>query len=186
MPLSPTQHKACFFYFMNSWNHSLKYQHDSYNSYRNAFNYIYVQNYSPWRFRHTSKTLVGLPYTMWYVWYFKIWPSIKPSIVTVFLLLVPHPSWLYVLIGYHLQVMHQPFIFTIHLLVSYTLTFMIFSSLIVCVARDPGFVYPSISQLEGEDEEEVGLTEALMPDRDFESPERWCRKCWVRGKTRTQ
>ena len=110
----------------------------------------------------------------------------EPPIVTIILLLVPHPSWLYVLVGFHLKIMHQPFIFTMHLLVSYTLTFMIFSSLFVCVTRDPGFVFPPISRLEVGDEEEMGLTEALMPDRDFESPERWCRKCWVRGKTRTQ
>ena len=102
------------------------------------------------------------------------------------MLLAPHPSWLYVLVDFHLQTMHQPLLFTIHLLVTYTLTFMIFSSLIVCVARDPGPVHPPISQLEGADEEEMGLTEALMPDRDFEFPGKWCRKCWVRGKIWTQ
>ena len=115
-------------------------------------------------------------------WCSKIRPSTEPSIGTVVLLLIPHPSWLYVLVNFHLQTMRQPFIFAIHLMVSYTLTFMIFSSLIVCVARDPGPVHPPISQLEGGDEEEMGLTEALMPDRDFEAPEKWCRKCWVRGK----
>jgi hypothetical protein len=99
------------------------------------------------------------------------------------LLLAPHPSWLYVLVDFHLQTMHQPFIFAIHLLVTYTLTFMIFSSLIVCVARDPGSVLPSMSQLEGVDEEEMELTEALMPDQDSG---RWCRKCCVRGKVWTQ
>lgn len=100
------------------------------------------------------------------------------------MLLAPHPSWLYVLVDFHLRTMHQPFIFTIHLLVTYTLTFMIFSSLIVCVACDPGPVHPPISQLEAN--EEMDLTEALMPDRDFEFPGRWCRKCWVCGKIRTQ
>lgn len=99
------------------------------------------------------------------------------------MLLAPHPSWLYILVDFHLHTMRQPFIFVIHLLVTYTLTFMIFSSLIVCVARDPGPVNPSISQLEGVGEEEVELTEALMPDQDdFQSSGRWCRKCWVRGK----
>ena len=99
------------------------------------------------------------------------------------MLLAPHPSWLYVLVNFHLQTMHQPIIFAIHILVSYTLTFMIFSSLTICVARDPGSVHPTISQLEGADEEEMELTEALMPDQDFG---RWCRKCWVCGKTCTQ
>lgn len=98
------------------------------------------------------------------------------------MLLAPHPSWLYVLVDFHLQTMHQHFIFFIHLLATYTLTFMIFSSLIVCVARDPGPIHPPISQLEGADENELGLREALMPDRDLESPGTWCRKCWVRDK----
>ena len=99
------------------------------------------------------------------------------------MLLAPHPSWLYVLVDFHLQTMHQPLIFAIHLLVTYTLTFMIFSSLIVCVARDPGSVHPTMSQLEGVDEEEMELTEALMPDQDIGS---WCRKCWVRDNIWTQ
>ena len=116
---------------------------------------------------------------------FKILPSTEPFIGTVIMLLAPHPSWLYVLVDFHLQTVHQPFIFTVHILVTYTLTFMIFSSLIVCVTRDPGHVHP-ISELEGGgDGEEMDLTEALMPDRDFDSPGRWCRKCWVRGKIRT-
>jgi len=63
---------------------------------------------------------------------------------------------------------------------------MIFSSLIVCVARDPGPVNPLPSQLEEAEEDEMGLREALMPDRDFSSPGGWCRKCWVRDKIRTQ
>ena len=104
----------------------------------------------------------------------------------VIVLLAPHPSWLYFLVDFHLQTIHQPFIFAIHLLVTYTLTFMIFSSLIVCVACDPGSVNPPMSQLEGGDEEEMELTEALMPDQDFDSSRRWCRKCWVRGKIWTQ
>ena len=93
------------------------------------------------------------------------------------MILAAHPSWLYVLVDFHLRTMHQGSIFVIHLLVTYTLTFMILSSLIVCVARDPGPVNPLPSQLEGA---EADLREALMPDRDFSSPERWCRKCWVR------
>lgn len=114
--------------------------------------------------------------------YSKLWFLIVPFKVAIVMLLAPHPSWLYVLVNFHLQTMHQHFIFIIHLLVVYTLTFMIFSSLIVCVARDPGPVHPPISQLEGD---EMGLREALMPNRDFESPEKWCRKCWVCGKIYT-
>ena len=103
------------------------------------------------------------------------------------MILAPHPSWLYVLIDFHLQTMQQPFTFLIHLMITYTLTFMIFSSLIVCVARDPGPVHPSpLPQLEGTENDEMGLREALMPDEDFSSPGRWCRKCWVRDKIRTE
>ena len=115
--------------------------------------------------------------------YFKFWPSTEPSTGAVILILAAHPCWLYVLVDFHLQTLHQPIIFAIHLVVSYTLTFMIFSSLIICVARDPGSVHPTISQLEGGNEEEMELTESLMPDQDVR---RWCRKCWVRGKTWTQ
>ena len=100
---------------------------------------------------------------------------------TIFLILAPHPSWLYVLVDFHLQTLHQPAFFVIHLLITYTLTFMVFSSLIVILARDPGPANPPPSRLEGAEGEgeEIGLTEALMPDRDFSSPEKWCRKCWV-------
>lgn len=96
---------------------------------------------------------------------------------TIFLMLAPHPSLLYVLVDFHLQTLQKPFLFVIHLFVTYTLTFLAFSSLIVCVARDPGPVTSSVSPERGSDE--VGLMEALMPDIDFSAPTRWCRKCWV-------
>ncbi len=56
---------------------------------------------------------------------------------------------------------------------------MIFTSLIICVARDPGPVALPESGLD-EDGEQVGLTEALSADFDFSAPGKWCRKCWVR------
>jgi len=58
---------------------------------------------------------------------------------------------------------------------------MALSALIVCLARDPGPANPPPSRLEGAlgEGEEVSLREALMPDNDFASPEKWCRKCWV-------
>ena len=102
------------------------------------------------------------------------------------MILAPHPSWLYVLVDFHLQTMQQPFTFLIHLLITYTLTFMIFSSFIVCVTRDPGPIQPPLSQLEEAEDNEMGLREALMPNDDFLSPGRWCRKCWVRDKIRTR
>lgn len=60
---------------------------------------------------------------------------------------------------------------------------MAFSSLIVCLARDPGpaNAVPRSESIGGADNgEEIGLTEALMPDQDYGSPDKWCRKCWVR------
>lgn len=97
---------------------------------------------------------------------------------TVFLILAPHPSLLYVLVDFHLQTLHKPFLFGTHLIATYTLTFMALSSLMVCVVRDPGPVTSKTSS-EAEGDDEIGVTEALMPDIDFSSPGSWCRKCWV-------
>ncbi|KAF8158187.1 DHHC palmitoyltransferase-domain-containing protein [Crassisporium funariophilum] len=115
----------------------------------------------------------------------KRWYHYLPLCITIFLILAPHPSLLYVLVDFHLQTLHQPFIFTIHLLSTYTLTFMAFSSLIVCVARDPGPANALPTRLEGGAEEEMGLMEALMPDHDFSNPGAWCRKCWAPRAERT-
>ncbi len=100
------------------------------------------------------------------------------------MILAPQPSWLWVLVDFYLITLHRPELFIIHLLISYTLLFMIFSSLLVCLVRDPGppnAVFRSEgAAVEGE---EMGLREALMPDDDFSYPHRWCRKCWVSGDT---
>ncbi|KAJ7439227.1 DHHC palmitoyltransferase-domain-containing protein [Mycena latifolia] len=112
----------------------------------------------------------------------KRWYHYLPLCAAVLLILAPHPSWLYVLVDYHLQTMHQPVVFVTHLLLTYTLTFMIFSALIVCVARDPGPVILD-QPTNGETEE---ATEALMsPHDDFSAPGRWCRKCWGPKPERT-
>ncbi|GLB38623.1 putative DHHC palmitoyltransferase family protein [Lyophyllum shimeji] len=111
----------------------------------------------------------------------KPWHHYLPLCGTVLLILAPHPSLLYVLVTYHLQTLQTPFRFATHLLATYTLTFGAFSSLIVCVARDPGPVTET-PQSEGD---EVGLTEALMPDIDFDNPGGWCRKCWAPKPERT-
>ncbi|PPQ92838.1 hypothetical protein CVT25_004326 [Psilocybe cyanescens] len=105
----------------------------------------------------------------------KRWYHYLPLCGTVFLLLAPQPSWLYVLVDFHLQTLHQPVIFFIHLSMSYTLTFLAFSSLIVCLARDPGPANAPPSRVENAngEEDEMDLTEALMPDRDFSAPDRW-------------
>ncbi|KNZ73199.1 Palmitoyltransferase ZDHHC15 [Termitomyces sp. J132] len=77
--------------------------------------------------------------------------------------------------------LHSPLFFAIHLCVTYTLTFLAFSSLIVCVARDPG---PVAGTQQSEDEE-TSLREALMPDVELNVPGRWCRKCWAPKPERT-
>ncbi|KDR82861.1 hypothetical protein GALMADRAFT_57084 [Galerina marginata CBS 339.88] len=118
----------------------------------------------------------------------KPWYYYLPLCGTVSLILAPHPSLLYVLVDFHLQTLHKPLLFITHLLVTYTLTFMAFSSLIVCLARDPGPANAPPSRIEasgGEEEEEMSMREALMPDNDFSSPDRWCRKCWAPRAERT-
>ncbi|KAF5382671.1 hypothetical protein D9615_002726 [Tricholomella constricta] len=114
----------------------------------------------------------------------KPWHHYLPLYGTVFLILAPHPSLLYVLITYHLQILHAPLLFATHLIATYTLTFMAFSSLTICVVRDPGPVAATKYSDRGADDE-VGLTEALMPDIDFDTPGRWCRKCWAPKPERT-
>ncbi|KAK1236045.1 palmitoyltransferase for Vac8p [Marasmius sp. AFHP31] len=105
--------------------------------------------------------------------------------VTVILILSPHPSLLYFLVNHYLKTINAPIQFTTHLLVTYGLTFFALSSLIICVARDPG----PVSVDEGEDDSnggEVGLSEALLDmDEDFNSPAKWCRKCWAPKPERT-
>lgn len=95
------------------------------------------------------------------------------------MLLAPQPSWLILIVKYHLYTLHLRVVFVIHLLVSYTLTFLAFSSLIVCVARDPGPI-PTPSEGGGidEDDEETSITEALMSTpNDPQNPRHWCKKC---------
>ncbi|KIJ62536.1 hypothetical protein HYDPIDRAFT_182622 [Hydnomerulius pinastri MD-312] len=107
-------------------------------------------------------------------------------------MLAPHPSLLLVLVNHYIRTLHSTTGFLIHLLVTYTLTFLAFSSLIVCVARDPGPVSPEKPAVEEEDndrDDALGLREALMAgpdhDDDYLSPVKWCRKCWAPRPERT-
>ncbi|KAJ7367393.1 DHHC palmitoyltransferase-domain-containing protein, partial [Mycena albidolilacea] len=112
----------------------------------------------------------------------KRWYHYLPLCGAVLLILAPQPSWLYVLLDYHLKTIHRPGVFLTHLLVSYTLTFLIFSALIVCVARDPGPVMldePGASQNGvGADDAESETLMNSSPLDDYSAPGRWCRKCW--------
>lgn len=114
-------------------------------------------------------------------------------IVLVVLMIAPHPSWLLVLVNHYLRALQSPSSFLVHLLVSYSLTFSAFCSLIVCVARDPGPVsLPKGLSEEGSEDadgDDLGLHEALMTTPDFSddelNPLRWCRTCWGPKPERT-
>ncbi|KAF5344891.1 hypothetical protein D9758_011592 [Tetrapyrgos nigripes] len=99
----------------------------------------------------------------------KRWYHYLPLYGTIILIFAPHPSLLYFLVHHYLITLNQPIRFTIHLLVTYTLTFLMCTSLIVLIARDPGpvtFDEPGQSR-DDEGSEEVGLTEALNSPDDF-------------------
>jgi palmitoyltransferase len=103
--------------------------------------------------------------------------------VAVLLLLAPHPSILHVLLNYHYLTLHAPHYFVAHLLVIYFLSFLAFSSLIACVARDPGPIpEPEVKSEEvAPDVDEMSLQDALLtapPPDDYTQPGKWCRICW--------
>lgn len=108
-------------------------------------------------------------------------------------MIAPHPSWLLILVNHYLRTLHSTSSFLFHLLVSYTLTFLAFCSLIVCVARDPGPVSlpKGVAEEESEDtgtgSDDLGLCEALLavPDFDELTPLKWCRTCWGPKPERT-
>ncbi|KAF8644686.1 hypothetical protein AX16_008346 [Volvariella volvacea WC 439] len=132
----------------------------------------------------------------------KRWYHYLPLCGTLFFILLPQPSIILSLTDYYLQVLHKPINFIIHIGVIYTLTFMILSSLIVCIVRDPGSVLHTSTRsrfqegLEDDthargngrgrnEEEEIELSQALMTDDDFSAPWKWCRKCWAPKPERT-
>ncbi|KAF9645795.1 zf-DHHC-domain-containing protein [Thelephora ganbajun] len=103
----------------------------------------------------------------------------------ILMLLAPHPSWLIIVIRHHLLTLKSYGWLATHLLISYTLMFLACTSLIVCLARDPGPVSsPEDAQ---DDNEETSFTEALMASGadDFNSPGKWCKKCWATKPERT-
>ncbi|KAH9980081.1 DHHC palmitoyltransferase-domain-containing protein [Lactifluus volemus] len=113
------------------------------------------------------------------------WYHYVPLCIAVLLLLAPHPSILHVLLNYHYLTLHAPYYFVFHLLVIYTLSFLAFSSLIACVARDPGPVPDNAKPLEatateGDDGGDMSLEDALLsaPPDDYTQPGKWCRICW--------
>ncbi|KAK7468920.1 palmitoyltransferase for Vac8p [Stygiomarasmius scandens] len=115
----------------------------------------------------------------------KRWYHFIPLYGTIILIFAPHPSLLYFLVHHYLKTLNQPIKFTIHLLVTYTLTFLMCTSLIVLVVRDPGPVKFEEPGRDEEGSEEVGLTEALTSPDDFSAPGKWCRACWAPKPERT-
>ena len=117
----------------------------------------------------------------------------------ILLLIAPHPSFIIIIVNYHIRTLHNPFIAFIHVIIVYTLTFLTFSSLLVCVTRDPGSVKGAhhskpngerydvaesdeeLSHLvipDGEEESEMSLAEVLASGRSSRKP-KWCKKCMV-------
>jgi palmitoyltransferase len=118
--------------------------------------------------------------------------------VAVLLLLAPHPSILHVLLNYHYLTLRAPLYFVTHLLIIYAVSFLAFSSLIACVARDPGPVPdPKSEDVSGGSGggggggggDEISIEDALLstapPSDDYSQPGRWCRICWRPKPERT-
>jgi palmitoyltransferase ZDHHC2/15/20 len=84
------------------------------------------------------------------------------------------------LINHHYKALQKTRLALIHGLVIEGLTFLIFSSLMICVSRDPGPVnVDNYDAIQAEDEN-IGVMEALnQEDEDVFKPGKWCRKCWV-------
>ncbi|KAH8104674.1 zf-DHHC-domain-containing protein [Cristinia sonorae] len=116
----------------------------------------------------------------------KRWYHYLPLVVVIILLLAPHPSLLIVLVRYHLLLLQAPGWFAVHFAFTYTLSFLVFSSLIVILARDPGPV-PSSHAPDGAADDDLDITQALLSghDDDMTSPGKWCRKCWAPKPPRT-
>lgn len=112
--------------------------------------------------------------------FYMLTESSVQCLVVILLILAPHPSLLYMLVDFHLLTMGQTYAFGIHLCITYTLTFLAFSSLIVCIARDPGPVTMPKPIGSSDADDDLDITEALMPSDDYSHPSKWCRKCWVR------
>ncbi|KAH7101190.1 zf-DHHC-domain-containing protein [Auriculariales sp. MPI-PUGE-AT-0066] len=120
------------------------------------------------------------------------WYHYLPLAGAILLILSPHPSLVVLVVTYHYKTLNTPYWAGFHLFVAYLLTFLAFSSMIVCVVRDPGPVLPPTTKYaadaeEGGDDEMTTLAGALNggpeddedEDDDVSKPGRFCRKCWV-------
>jgi len=122
-------------------------------------------------------------------------PHASIPTVVILLLIAPHPSFIIIIVNYHIRTLHNPFLAFIHVIIVYTLTFLTFSSLLVCVTRDPGSVKGAHERYDAagsdqelshlvipdgeEDESEMSLAEVLASGRSGRK-RKWCKKCMVR------
>lgn len=113
-------------------------------------------------------------------------------LVAVVMMLLPHPSLLIVLVNYHLRILNSPARFMTHLIVTYTLTFLAFSSLILILARDPGPVTsPKAAEAaeDADEREDMSFMQALLATEGDEPhdkrPGKWCQKCSAPKPERT-
>ncbi|GBE85267.1 zf-DHHC-domain-containing protein [Sparassis crispa] len=108
----------------------------------------------------------------------KRWYHYIPLCCAIFLLLAFHPSLLIMLVNYHLRTLRSPLRFCVHLFVTYTLSFLAFSSLIAVLTRDPGPVIGKKTETDTRDED-MGFMQALMDTGDVTDhpPGKWCGKC---------
>ena len=103
--------------------------------------------------------------------------------------------------SYFLKLRDSPVLFVVNLATVGLLLFLACSSLIICIVRDPGAVragegVSAPREFQGQSlgvGEDLSVTEALlMPvatktsdDDDFNSPLKWCKKCWAPKPERT-
>ncbi|KAL5482478.1 PFA3 [Sanghuangporus weigelae] len=135
----------------------------------------------------------------------KRWWMYLPLIFLLVLMFTPQYSILVMLISYYLNMHKSPFLFTIHLVVVYLLTFLSCCSLLVCVVRDPGAIrvgedlHSNVQEESEVENEDTDIMDALRMgpspkstkrepeafDDDFNAPHKWCRKCWAPKPERT-
>ncbi|KLO05627.1 zf-DHHC-domain-containing protein [Schizopora paradoxa] len=126
----------------------------------------------------------------------KRWWNYIPLCILLILIFAPQYSVMKVLVSYFLKTRDSPFLFAVNIFTIEFFTFLACSSLMVCLVRDPGAVRigenaQAPAEADAHGETDMSVTEALlMPattrtadvaneDDDFNSPLKWCRKCWA-------
>lgn len=110
------------------------------------------------------------------------WYLYAPLAFAIFLILMPHPSFLLMLSAHYLKSHDDPVRFSIHLIGVYAMTLLAFTSLIVCVVRDPGSVTVRRKsfQRDREESEQALLHPEMMSPREIDDlwlKGLWCKQC---------